>query len=99
MCVCCTVQKWGGKKKLEPVFDGNDVNTTFNSFLNILLRTYTSGFPLIEAKNKMNQNSWITPGIVTSCKHKIELYKELKNDSNKLLHLTIEITVKYCLWL
>jgi hypothetical protein len=31
----------------------------------------------------MNQNSWITPGIITSCKHKIEQYKELKNNNNK----------------
>jgi hypothetical protein len=30
----------------------------------------------------MNQNSWITPGIITSCKHKRELYKELQNTSN-----------------
>jgi len=30
----------------------------------------------------MNQNSWITPGIITSCKHKRELYKELKNNNN-----------------
>jgi hypothetical protein len=29
----------------------------------------------------MNQNSYITPGIVTSCKHKRELYKELRNDN------------------
>ena len=61
----------------EPVFDGNDVNKIFNSFLNIFLRIYYSSFPLIQAKNKMNQNSWITPGIITSCKHKRELYKEL----------------------
>ena len=30
----------------------------------------------------MNQNSWITPGIITSCKHKRELYKELHNNNN-----------------
>ena len=37
---------------------------------------------MIQVKNKMNQNSWITPGIITSCKHKRELYKELKNNNN-----------------
>jgi hypothetical protein len=66
----------------EPVFDGNDVNQLFNSFLNIFLRIYYSSFPLIQAKSKMNQNSWITPGIITSCKHKRELYKELQNNNN-----------------
>jgi len=33
----------------------------------------------------MNQNSWITPGIITSCKHKRELYKELQNNNNATL--------------
>ena len=61
----------------ELVFDGNDVNKTFSSFLNVFLRIYYSSFPLIQAKNKKNQNSWITPGIITSYKHKRELYKEL----------------------
>jgi hypothetical protein len=30
----------------------------------------------------MKQNSWISPGLTTSCKHKRELYKKLKNNSN-----------------
>jgi len=30
----------------------------------------------------MNHNSWITLGIITSCKHKRELYKELQNNNN-----------------
>ena len=30
----------------------------------------------------MNQNSWITPGTITSCKRKRELYKELQNNNN-----------------
>ena len=66
----------------EQVFDGNDVNVIFNSFLNTLLRIYYSSFPLIRVKNKMNQNSWVTPGIITCCKCKRELYKELKNNNN-----------------
>ena len=33
----------------------------------------------------MNQNSWITPGIIISCKHKRELYKELQNNNNATL--------------
>ena len=68
----------------EPVFDGNDFNKIFNSFLDIFLRIYYSSLPLIQAKNKMNQNSWITPEIVTSCKHKRELYKELQNNNATL---------------
>ena len=33
----------------------------------------------------MNQNSWITPGIITSCKHKRELYKELQKNIDTTL--------------
>jgi len=69
----------------EQIFDGNDVNEIFNSFLNTFLRIYYSSFPLIRVKNKMNQNSWITPGIITCCKHKRELYKELQNNNNTTL--------------
>jgi len=86
----------------EQVLEGNDINKIYNSFLNIFLRIYYSTFPLIQAKNKMRQNSWIAPGIVTSCKHKRELYKELPNYLiiiMLLLHLIIEITLKYCLYL
>jgi uncharacterized pyridoxamine 5'-phosphate oxidase family protein len=30
----------------------------------------------------MKLNSWITPRIIPSCKHKKELYKELQNNNN-----------------
>jgi len=51
-------------KTWEQVFHGNDINNIFNSFLNIFLSIYYSSFPLTQVKNKMNQNSWITPGIM-----------------------------------
>jgi hypothetical protein len=50
-----------------------------------IFTNYNSSIPLIQAKNKMNQNSWITPGLITSCKHKRELYKELQNNNNATL--------------
>ena len=57
----------------EWVCDGNDVDRIFKTFLNIFLRIYYYSFPLTQVKNKINQNSWIIPGIITSCKHKREL--------------------------
>jgi len=66
----------------EPVFDGNNINKIFSSFLNIFLRTCYSNFLLIQAKNKMNQNPWIKPGIITSGKYKRQLYKKLQNNNN-----------------
>ena len=35
----------------------------------------------------MNQNKWIAPGIITCCKHNIELYKELQNNNNNNANL------------
>jgi hypothetical protein len=49
------------------------------------LRIYYSSFPLIQAKSNMNQNSCITPGIITSCKHKRDLCKELQINNNATL--------------
>ena len=74
-----------GTEVWEEVFDRNDVNKIFNSFLSIFLRIYYSSFPLTQVKSKMNQNSWIIPGIITSCKHKRELCKELQNNNNATL--------------
>jgi len=72
----------------ELVLDGNDLIKIFNSFLNIFLRIYYSSFPSIQAKNKINKNSWCTPEIITSCKHKGELCKELQNNNNNNATLT-----------
>ena len=66
----------------ESVFDENDVNKSFNLFLNIILRTYYSSFPLIQKKSVQKNNTWITPGIMKSCKHKREIYNELRNNKD-----------------
>jgi hypothetical protein len=68
----------------ELVFNENDVNKTFNVFLNIFLRIYYSSFPLIQARKNINQNSRITPGIINSCKHKTDLYKQIQNNNNPI---------------
>jgi hypothetical protein len=59
------------------VFEGNDVNTIFNSFLNTFLRHYYSSFPMIKVNKLLSCNSWITLGIHTICQHKRALYMEL----------------------
>jgi len=47
----------------------------FNSFLNIYLRILNCSFPLRKVINKNgNGNNWITSGIKTSCRHKMEMY-------------------------
>jgi hypothetical protein len=65
------------KLSYEPwgtVFSNVDIDTKFNSFLNTYLRIFYSSFPLKRAKNTATNNTWMTTGIKTSCKHKTDLY-------------------------
>ena len=57
----------------------------YNSFLNSFLRIFYSSFPLKELKIKSNNNSWITPGISISCKHKRDLYLLYRNSNDEAL--------------
>ena len=66
----------------ESVFEDNDVNTVFNSFLNIFLRHFYCSFPMVRVNKPSNQNTWITSGIQTSCQHKRALYVNLRNNNN-----------------
>jgi hypothetical protein len=66
------------------VFENNDINSSYNLFLNTYLRVYYSSFPLRKLIIRTNGNAWITTGIRTSCKHKRELYL-CKNSKNSLL--------------
>jgi hypothetical protein len=67
------------------VFEGDDVNTFFNAFLNIFLRNYYSSFPMIQVNILLKRNTWITTGIRTSCHRKREMYMEVKTKNNPLL--------------
>ena len=82
-------------EKWELFFDGNDVNKICKYFLNIFLRIIYSSFPLIQAKIKMNPNSWIAPKIIISYEHKRELYKEACNNNNNSTN-TVVINCLLC---
>jgi len=58
----------------DTVFNSEDVNTMFNSFLNIYLRIFYSSFPLkkVISRNNKDNKKWITIGIKTSCRHNRE---------------------------
>ena len=47
----------------ESVFEDNDINTIFNSFLNTFLGHFYFSFPVVKANKPLNHNSWITLGI------------------------------------
>ena len=63
----------------DSIFNSEDVNAMFNSFLSIYLRVFNSSFPLKKIiKRNNNGNNWITSGTRTSCRHKRE-YSNSKN--------------------
>jgi hypothetical protein len=69
----------------DSVFNNNDVNLMFISFLNTYLRFFYSCFPLIRTKSRNHNNNWITLGIKTSCKRKRELFLLIRNCNNPAL--------------
>ena len=69
----------------DNVFENNDVNSNYNSFLNTYLKVFYSSFPLRKLITKTNSNAWITMGIRTTCKHIRDLYLLCRNSNNLLL--------------
>jgi hypothetical protein len=58
------------------VFEGNDVNIIFNSFLNTFLRYFYASFPTTSTKSyNTRKNMWITSNIKDKCNMKIYLYQ------------------------
>jgi hypothetical protein len=76
----------------ESVFNNSDINTSFNKFLNIFLRHFYAFFPL-PRRQKYTQNSWITAGIIISCRKKSVLYMEAKRSKNPKIWIYYK---KYC---
>jgi hypothetical protein len=56
------------------IFNNKDFNTSFNQFLNALLRYF---YTLIKCQ-KTKQKPWITSGIKISCRNKRLLYAKMK---------------------
>jgi len=78
-------------------FSTDDVNKMFNSFLDSYLKIFYSSLPLKRIHvNKKNKN-WITLGILTSFKHKRELFISSRNINNSDLINSYKNTVKYYL--
>jgi len=72
----------------ESIFkcNGNiDSNTLFNLFHNNYLRIFNTSFPSHMIIERSNNNSWLTPGIRISCKHKRCLYLLTNNSDDVIL--------------
>jgi hypothetical protein len=69
----------------DNVFNKEDVNEMFNSFLNDYQRIFNSYFPLqtVTVKNNSIKNKWITKGIKISCDNKRKLYFSYTQNPNE----------------
>jgi exonuclease III len=72
-------ESWDG------VFNSEDINGMFNSFLNDYLRIYNSSFPpqTVKVRKEATNNKWITKGIKISCIKKRNLYLACRHNTNE----------------
>jgi hypothetical protein len=66
----CYFQELLMNKTWEQIYNSSCVNVEFNIFQEILGRYYETSFPIIYAKNRVEQNKWITKGIRIPCSKK-----------------------------
>ena len=76
-------------------FEEEDIEKSFNNFLNVYLKIFNRRFPFKKYYNKHANQGWVTKGIKTSCNHKRDLYILCKNTNNSKIKLIIKCTVKY----
>jgi len=67
------------------IFNTDDVNLMYNSFLNTYLRIFYASFPLTRVTSQNKCNQWLTVGIRTSCKRKRELFLLNRSLNNPVL--------------
>lgn len=63
-------------------FEEEDMEISFNNFLNVYLKIFNRSFPFKKYYNKHANQGWVTKGIKTSCNHKRDLYMLCKNTNN-----------------
>jgi len=73
------------KESWEGTFYNENVDLMVNLFLNTYLMIYYASFPPKRINRRKKQKTWITQGIMKSCKHKRELFLLTKNSNNSTL--------------
>jgi len=77
----------------DNVFNGDDVDTVFNNFLNTYLRIFCHTFPLKKCQHNYNNKPWKTPEIIISSQHNRELYLLCRSTKDSKLNNYYK---KYC---
>jgi len=63
-------------------FSEEDMDSSFNNFLNVYLRHYYHSFPLKKYCDNYTKQGWLTKGIKISCQQKRDLYILCKGTNN-----------------
>jgi len=79
----------------EDVLSYNDVNMSFNKFLNIYLTIFFSSFPTKAAHNSSHSKVWLTQGIRISCRNKRKLYLVSRQNLDQNKKFVIKYIVRY----
>jgi hypothetical protein len=77
----------------DSVLNGHDIDSKFNTFLNIFLRLFEASFPTKTQKKVFENNEGITKGIKTSCRFKRDLYLNCRSSDNQIMKIHYR---KYC---
>jgi hypothetical protein len=83
----------------DNVFLYDDVNLSFNYFLNTYLRIFYSSFPIKKIHYTSHTKAWLTQGIKISCINKRKLFLnsrnsndcEIKNYYNKYCKVLVDV--------
>jgi hypothetical protein len=67
------------------VFNDEELDSSFNNFLNTYLRIYYNSFPPKKVYINNNNKAWLTKGIRISCQRKTDLYLIYKHTTNPSL--------------
>jgi hypothetical protein len=64
------------------IFTENNIEISFQEFMNTYLRNFYHCFPYKKVHNNYNKKAWITKGIKTSCRMKRDLYNLCKTSQD-----------------
>ena len=64
------------------VFAYDEINLSFNNFLNTYLRIYYSSFTIKKTHYSSHTKAWLTEGIKISCRNKRKLFLIYRNSND-----------------
>ena len=75
----------------DSIFSYNDVNLSFNNFLNTYLRIFHSSFPVKKTHYTSHRRAWLTQGIKIYCINKSKLFLNSHNSNDSEIKNTTKI--------